>query len=133
MKVCKNFIEKQGSSSSTICQNCGCEKWEHSLSDFVNDKEIYKSSENPIAIYGGKGMLDYIKNMPPAFTMTDEEFQKTYFGGAKNLTINTPMGKEAMKLFDEAMREEINKELQRNVFLTLQEFFIKTKEDENIK
>ena len=44
MKVCKNFIEKQGTTSATICQNCGCEKWEHDVQ--------------------GKGILEYIKNTP---------------------------------------------------------------------
>lgn len=106
MKVCKDFIEKQGATSATICQNCGCEKWEHDVQ--------------------GKGMLEYIKNMPSAFTMSDEEFQKTYFSENKPLTINIPMGQKAMELFDKALEEEFNKELRKNGFLALDEFFIKT-------
>lgn len=125
MKVCKNFIEKQGTTSATICQNCGCEKWEHELQELVN-KEHYRFHENPICIYGGKGMLEYIKNMPPTFTMSDEQFQKTYFSENKPLTINIPTGQKAMELFDKALEEEFNKELRKNSFLALDEFFIKT-------
>lgn len=48
MKVCKNFIEKQGTTSATICQNCGCEKWEHynTVADIANaafNKELRKN------------------------------------------------------------------------------------------
>ena len=103
MKVCKNFIEKP---ESTTCQNCGCEKWEHDVQ--------------------GKGILEYIKNMPPVFTMSNEEFQKTYFNENKNLTINMPMGQKAMGLFNKALEEEFNKELRKNGFLGLDELFIKT-------
>lgn len=123
MKVCKNFIEKP---EATTCQNCGCEKWEH---------------ENPI-LYGGKGILEYIKNMPPNRTMTNEEFFNTYFDEhAKkyNLHQYIPVGKKAMELFDQALREELdkiidikmqeeefNKELRENGFLAFKEFFITT-------
>ena len=105
MKVCKNFIEKP---ESTTCQNCGCEKWEHDLQKFVNDKEAYRFHEYPICIYGGKGMLEYIKNMPPP------------------LIINIHMGQKAMELFNKALEEEFNKELRKNGFLGLDELFIKT-------
>ena len=126
MKVCRNFIEKQGTTSATICQNCGCEKGEHDLQEFVNNKEQYRFHEYPICIYGGEGMLEYIKNMPPHPTMTNEEFQKTYFSERKNLTINMPMGQKAMELFNETLEEEFNKELEKNGFLAFKELFIKT-------
>lgn len=119
MKVCKNFIEKP---EATTCQNCGCEKWEHDVQ--------------------GKGILEYIKNMPSPFTMSDEEFQKTYFNKNKNLTINMAMGQKAMELFDEALKEELDKiinrkmqeegykeiqeQLRKNGFLVFDELFIKT-------
>ncbi len=105
MKVCNNFIQKTDNTSATICRNCGCEKWEHSFPDSVHDKEIYKSYENPIAIYGGKGFMDYIKNMPSPFTMTDSEFSKTT--SKRDFTI--VLGEETKKLLEAALELKAEK------------------------
>lgn len=110
MKPCKTFIQNP-TVSTPICRNCGCQEWEHNVA--------------------GKGLLAYMKAQPQPLPLPKEELEKRLkelitSKTMKELTL-PPMGEELYKLFNEALKEEMKKEMENSIFYSSRKYFI----DEN--